>query len=340
MTRGLGLQADSSRLKHPIRPCMATGRLDTELDSPIRTTGVVCCKIRKAGTTMKRVLILAMFSACPGPSGGTLVLEANPKVIPPDGSVSRVAITATRSNSTVGSGLVTISSTVGSLGTKSATLDSFGSATVDASCDVAVDTKCQQSFVVSATWEGVTETVSIRLLAAGGGTAGGGAGGGGATAGGSAAVSPCADGTRDGLDATRLPNVAACSGSFAGAIDEASAQSLCGAGWGVCTGTSPALSQITTGDTTGTPGCFAYDAANDCGVCFPTCRGAVGTTRMGCVVPNNPMDPDMSALGATCPFRLTQTSCLPASTMRTDASQNSTGCVYTPQITGVLCCRR
>lgn len=135
-------------------------------------------------------------------------------------------------------------------------------------------------------------------------------------------------------------NVAACSGAFSGAIDEPNAQSLCGSGWRVCTGASPALSAITTNDAANTPGCFAYDAANDCGVCFPSCRGSINTTRMGCVVPNNATNPDMSALGAACPFKLMQSSCLVSSGTRVDASQNTTGCVFNPAITGVLCCRQ
>lgn len=292
------------------------------------------------------VMMLVLSSCNCDVRGGVLVVVASPKAISPDGQRAKVTASATRGNGNVGSGQVSFSTSAGALTEPSKVmLDSFGSAAVEVWCDAAQDAKCVDRVTVTADWEDASESVVVSLrvvdAGAGGGTAGGAGGGaGGGTGGGG--TGPCADGSRDGLDVARHPNVAACSGFWAGWIDESSAASLCGPGWRVCTGASPALSSITTSDATTTVGCFAYDAANDCGVCFPSCRGSLGTTRMGCTVPpnhNDPNNPDLAAIGSTCLTKLMQTSCLPQSATRVDAATNTTGCVYNPGITGVLCCR-
>lgn len=283
-------------------------------------------------------LVVAMLASCvPVEELGVIVLTAAPRTIEPNGQTARVTAAVTRQNGEVGKGAVRFVASAGSLSAGSTVqLDSFGSAVVEVACDQASDPKCADGMSVTATWGAVAESVSIKLSAggAGGGTAGADAGMSGA---------PCADGTRDGLDQTRHPNVAACSGTFSGWIDEPSAAALCGVGWRVCTGLSSALGAITTTEATTTPGCFAFDAANDCGVCFPSCRGSLGTTRMGCTVPadpNGPNNPDLAAVGAACPTKLAEGSCLRGSLTRVDAATNMTGCAFNSRITGVLCCRQ
>lgn len=288
-------------------------------------------------------MVIASLSSCVSvDEAGVVVLTASPRTIEPNGQTSKVTAAVTRPNGEVGKGSVRFVSSAGALAAGTTVqLDAFGSAAVEVACDVALDSKCVGSVSVTASYGAVTESVSIKLGSVGGAGGGAAGGAGGGAAGGVSA--PCADGSRDGLDQARHPNVAACSGTFSGWIDEPSAAALCGAGWRVCTGLNPALATITTAEATTTPGCFAFDAANDCGVCFPSCRGSLGTTRMGCTVPadpNGPNNPDLAALGAACPTKLTEGSCLTASSTRVDAATNMTGCVFNSRITGVLCCRQ
>jgi hypothetical protein len=149
----------------------------------------------------------------------------------------------------------------------------------------------------------------------------------------------CAAGVRQGfVDAVRYPDIAACAGSFTGTIGEASAQAICAAGWHVCRGDDAPVRRITQAEATQFPGCFAFDAADDCGACYPTCVGSHGMCQDGCCVSLAPTDPDMAGMGASCtpnPLGF-MTSCLAEG--RLDASTNTFGCGWDPSLAGVVCC--
>lgn len=281
--------------------------------------------------------------ACTTP--GTLLVTASPQTIDADGSETIVSFLAIRSSGAQGRGTVRVGSTAGTLLMgREVALDVSGRAEVVFACDERVDAKCQGEVVVKGSWEGVEQEVRVQVRTVSpvdGGAAGAGGGEGGCLGlgGGAAdAGSACADGTREGLWAQ--PDVAACEGFFSGLIDEGSAASLCGDGWSVCQGTSAALGCITQDEATTTVGCFAYDAAQDCGECFATCRSAGMGSKTCAFVGQPALDPDMAAVGNGCGLpQLPQRSCLPRSTVRIDASRNTTGCQYQPKVTGVLCCR-
>jgi hypothetical protein len=90
------------------------------------------------------------------------------------------------------------------------------------------------------------------------------------------------------------------------------------------------------------PGCYAYDAAQDCNYCSATCRGILTDPNRACAVTNDTTDADMAGLGAGCIHEPpTALSCL--SDVRLDASQGpgnarSFGCTCNQQLTGVVCC--
>lgn len=278
-------------------------------------------------------------------------MTASAPVLDADGSELSLSFVAIRSSGSQGRGSVTVVSTAGSLvAGRVVALDVSGRAELGFTCDERVDARCQGEVVVTGSWEGIQQEVRVQVrsrMPTGGGMAGGMAGGsaggqGGCFAGlGGGAVdagSACADGTRDGL--WGQPDVAACEGFFTGFIDESGAGSLCGDGWSVCRGTSAALGCVTQDEATTTAGCFAYDAAQDCGECFATCRGAVMGSKTCQFVGQPDADPDMAAVGNGCGLQqLAQSSCLPRSTVRVDASRDTTGCRYHSKVTGVLCCR-
>jgi len=152
----------------------------------------------------------------------------------------------------------------------------------------------------------------------------------------------CADGTREALtDETKYPRIAACTGTCAGYIDGASAATLCSNGWHVCRGNDVAVRSLR-GNEVMFPGCYAYDAAQDCNYCSATCRGIVGDPNGACSVANDTIDADMAGLGSGCIHEpATNLSCL--ADVRLDASQGpgnarSFGCTCNPQLSGVICC--
>jgi hypothetical protein len=149
----------------------------------------------------------------------------------------------------------------------------------------------------------------------------------------------CASGVRQGfLDVARYPDIAACAGSFTGTIGEGSAQAICAAGWHVCRGDDAQVRRLTDTDASQFPGCFAYDAANDCGACYATCVSAHGHCTNGCCVTAAPTDPDMAGMGAACAHDGGgfTTSCLAKG--RLDASTNTFGCGWDASLAGVVCC--
>jgi hypothetical protein len=147
----------------------------------------------------------------------------------------------------------------------------------------------------------------------------------------------CADGSREGfVDTARFPRVAACGGTFTGFIDEASARALCAAGWHVCRGGD--VRTVAAADARGFDGCFAYDAAQDCGYCSATCRGIVGDPRAACGVADAITDADMAGMGRACSdYGASTATCLADG--RIDASTNTFGCRFDPRLAGVVCCR-
>jgi hypothetical protein len=205
---------------------------------------------------------------------------------------------------------------------------------------------CEQLFVV-----GVEPIDAGRAGGSAGGVAGGAAGGqvGGGTGsgatGGGVPSNGCLDGTREGFrNESDFPDIAACAGTWSGWIDERPAADLCSQGWRVCTGSDQAIKRLTMSQATAFLGCFAFDAANDCYVCHPRCRAAIGTsmnTAGGvCTIPPNNTDVDMAGVGANCRQEgvTANSSCLASG--RTDATQNTYGCQADPMnTTGVTCCR-
>jgi hypothetical protein len=152
----------------------------------------------------------------------------------------------------------------------------------------------------------------------------------------------CADETRDALfDKAHFPRVAACAGACAGTIDGASALALCSSGWHVCRGSDKAVRALKSAEVM-FPGCYAYDAAQDCNYCSATCRGIITDPKRPCTIFDDTSDADMAGLGTDCIHEPpTARSCL--SDIRLDASQGpgnarSFGCRCDARLTGVVCC--
>ena len=146
----------------------------------------------------------------------------------------------------------------------------------------------------------------------------------------------CADGTREGFaNVLAFPSIAACAGTFAGWIDEASAKSLCAVGWHVCNGADAVVHTIAYEQAKSFGGCFAIDAAHDCNSCFKHCRD-LGC--MNCCVSNYEWDADMGGMGSGCADSgAGQQSCLASG--RLDASTNTFGCKWNSSLAGVVCCK-
>ncbi|MBL8940713.1 MAG: carboxypeptidase regulatory-like domain-containing protein [Archangium sp.] len=160
--------------------------------------------------------------------------------------------------------------------------------------------------------------------------------------------SGCADGTREGfVDDVAWPDIAACRGSWSGDLS-AAADSVCGAGFHVCTNTDSELATVRTSDALAFPGCFAYRASNDgFDGCEPlVCQGdptrddmagmgrgcllVSGVSRAPSTIPDG---------GSSCLFdrgRIDAQCC--AVSVSVPGSSRSPGC---PQRTedGVVCCR-
>jgi hypothetical protein len=101
--------------------------------------------------------------------------------------------------------------------------------------------------------------------------------------------SGCADGTREGfVDDVAWPDVAACKGTWSGDLS-AAADTLCGAGFHVCTEQDTEPRAVRYLDALAFPGCFAYRASNDdFDGCEPLeCQG-------------NPARDDMAGMGRGC----------------------------------------
>lgn len=87
----------------------------------------------------------------------------------------------------------------------------------------------------------------------------------------------CTSGRRDGFtDVGRYPNIAACSGSWSGTINQSDANRLCAPGWRVCNG-GQVGGRISYSDSLSLGGCYAYNASTDSCSCRTPCRGGYNT---------------------------------------------------------------
>ena len=109
----------------------------------------------------------------------------------------------------------------------------------------------------------------------------------------------CADGSDEKLFIKQ--GVAVCKGDFKGAVDSDAAHSICSAqnDWTVCTGNDMVQSGLTYSQGRSFPGCYVYNAANDCGGCFATCKGTKSVNgKKGCA--DRLGGHDIAGLGAHC----------------------------------------
>jgi hypothetical protein len=139
----------------------------------------------------------------------------------------------------------------------------------------------------------------------------------------------CADGSREGfLEVPAFPNIAACRGSWNGAISDPSARAICVSGWHLCTHLDTGiLREISFQQATAFTGCFAFDAAPDGGSCLP-CTGAGGSQN------------DMGGVGSGCGSKIEgSSSCLGSG--RIDVVENQrNSCSFQEGVTdGVVCCK-
>ncbi len=104
-----------------------------------------------------------------------------------------------------------------------------------------------------------------------------------------AALSGCADGTREGLvDLELNPALAACAGTWAGDLTAPGAEALCAAGWHLCRDDDTAPRAVSYSAATGFPGCFAMRASTDDGD---------GCEPLDCTVANRD---DIAGMGGDC----------------------------------------
>lgn len=134
--------------------------------------------------------IAAAWTAC-GPSGeAELLVTANPKTIRTDGlDSSLITVKATDENGLVGTGTVHVTSVAGSLADGvDLTLDAYGSASTEYTCNRAQDPACTGDVRIDAQWARAGKspvqssgrvTVDVATGTGGSGGSGGGSGGGG-----------------------------------------------------------------------------------------------------------------------------------------------------------------
>ncbi|MDP1829118.1 MAG: carboxypeptidase regulatory-like domain-containing protein [Archangium sp.] len=135
-----------------------------------------------------------------------------------------------------------------------------------------------------------------------------------------ATVAGCADGTREGfIDLESSPALAACAGSYAGALTDPGADLLCAPGWHVCRHDDPPARAVTFAEATGFPGCFAMRASTDDGD---------GCEPLDC---SSPSRDDLAGMGAGC-AQLSGVS-RPPSTVTTAG-----GCLADRGIINTQCC--
>ncbi|MEW5740975.1 MAG: choice-of-anchor L domain-containing protein [Myxococcota bacterium] len=107
-------------------------------------------------------VVAAASGACSS-GEGMLDMRVGSARVMDDGTPTEISIRATTASGGVGSGLVTLSSSAGLVGDSSVRLDDYGKATTTFACDVNTDSRCVGSATVTATWNGVTFELPIRL---------------------------------------------------------------------------------------------------------------------------------------------------------------------------------
>jgi hypothetical protein len=149
----------------------------------------------------------------------------------------------------------------------------------------------------------------------------------------------CADGTDEQVWPTL--GVGVCAGTFTGRIDTPAAHALCNInqGWHVCTGTEMFASGLSYSDGRSFPGCYVYDAANDCHGCFETCMGTHSINgNIGCV--DSLGGKDIAGIGHACsdvgPGTGSSQACVHGG--RIDGASHGTGYCELGRANGVVCC--
>lgn len=150
----------------------------------------------------------------------------------------------------------------------------------------------------------------------------------------------CGDKSREGFtNVEAFPDIAACAGSIAPGTD-VSLVPLCSPGWHVCSGVDVFTKhRITFKQAVSFPGCFVYDANNDCQQCFPTCRSGSKADSInghhGCDVAGR-NDPDLAAMGNDCKKFDGSFGCISGGRI----NSGDPGClINSKSIGGVICCR-
>ncbi|XP_071827408.1 uncharacterized protein [Apostichopus japonicus] len=136
----------------------------------------------------------------------------------------------------------------------------------------------------------------------------------------------CADGSTENLITENW--LSACEGAWSGHIYNAS--HLCGNGWRLCSWEDHRmLKKLKWEQAQSVDGCFAYNAAQDGGTCGPCA--------------NHIDQDDMAGVGKDCPYHSeNERSCLGQGVISSSCCQDSASneaCSYSPEITGVLCCK-
>lgn len=141
--------------------------------------------------------------------------------------------------------------------------------------------------------------------------------------------SGCADGTTEGFQNDRHPNIAACDGHWQGHVQNSS--HLCAPGWQVCSYREEGLLKgIEWADATAMPGCYAFNAAQDGGQCQPC------TSHLE--------QDDLAGVGGGCAHQsYGQRSCISGGQIAVSCCVDThfgQACSFRPGLaTGVLCCR-
>jgi len=136
------------------------------------------------------------------------------------------------------------------------------------------------------------------------------------------------------------PNIFLCPWGGYGLIYKQDNQ--CAAGFHVCTGTEVYSRNITWAQAHTHTGCYAYNAASDCGACYATCQQLQDATlpfsvngNSGC---HNTQSPDLAGIGANCADEdPTVNGCLDGGGSINAHADAGAGC-YTNKNVGVACC--
>jgi hypothetical protein len=73
------------------------------------------------------------------PPGGALEITASPTAIPPDGTRARIRIIATRGAGKIGTGVVKLTASTGTVEPAIVILDAFGTGSAEVWCDLGTD---------------------------------------------------------------------------------------------------------------------------------------------------------------------------------------------------------